>query len=538
MKNLSPKFVLTAITVAGLAPFLGKAFHIDDPLFLWMAEQISKHPLDPYGFDVNWVSSPQPMWMVMQNPPFCSYLIAAVATILGWSEVALHLAFLLPAVAAVVGTYAIARRLCADPTMAGLLALFTPAFLVSATNLMCDVVLLACWVWSIEFWLAGLERNKTTLLLSSSLLAAVAVLTKYFGIALVPLLATYTIVRDRRLWPRLAVLFLPVAVTVGYEVWTTSQYGRGLFAAALAFTHTSSAAHPRFGLVQLFTGFSFLGGSLFPAVFFFPYKSRKLLAAGLGAMLVMLVTFYFLGPPPPKLVSENNRTAVWIEAAIFATIGAGIITLALADLIETRRADSVLLTFWVIGTFYFATFCNWSITVRTILPMVPAAAILLVRRLVPVRAPASVGILRYWRVFPAAFVSLLIAAADYRQANSARDAADSFRERFRTEKTTVWFQSHWGFQYYMQKWGAKPWDTAKPQTVSGNVLVIPLNSTPIVEIPWAQVFRPEKVNFATLPLVTTFGRGTGASYYSSVRGPVPWAIDAVPAETYYVARFR
>src|SRR5438270_5558613 len=48
--------LLVVVTTAALAPFLNKAFHIDDPLFLWMAQQIAKHPLDPYGFEVNWVS--------------------------------------------------------------------------------------------------------------------------------------------------------------------------------------------------------------------------------------------------------------------------------------------------------------------------------------------------------------------------------------------------------------------------------------------------------------------------------------------------
>src|SRR2546422_5508119 len=51
--------LLVLITAAALAPFLNKAFHIDDPLFLWMAQQIAKHPLDPYGFDVNWSSFTQ-----------------------------------------------------------------------------------------------------------------------------------------------------------------------------------------------------------------------------------------------------------------------------------------------------------------------------------------------------------------------------------------------------------------------------------------------------------------------------------------------
>jgi hypothetical protein len=48
-----------------------------------MAQQIAKHPFDPYGFYVNWVSFRQPMTIVMQNPPLYSYYIAAVASAVG-----------------------------------------------------------------------------------------------------------------------------------------------------------------------------------------------------------------------------------------------------------------------------------------------------------------------------------------------------------------------------------------------------------------------------------------------------------------------
>src|SRR6266480_4256358 len=102
--------LLVAITVAALASFLNKPFHIDDPLFLWMGEQISKHPLDPYGFSVNWDTSAKPIWKVMQNPPLCSYYIAVAASLLSWKEVALHLAFLVWPILTVLGTFAIARR--------------------------------------------------------------------------------------------------------------------------------------------------------------------------------------------------------------------------------------------------------------------------------------------------------------------------------------------------------------------------------------------------------------------------------------------
>ena len=48
--------------IAALAPFINKAFHIDEPLFIWMAHQISRHPQDPYGFSVNWYSTVQPIF--------------------------------------------------------------------------------------------------------------------------------------------------------------------------------------------------------------------------------------------------------------------------------------------------------------------------------------------------------------------------------------------------------------------------------------------------------------------------------------------
>src|SRR5438477_9056108 len=105
--------LLAVITAAALAPFLDKAFYVDDPLFIWMAQQIAQHPLDPYGFDLNWSSFTQPMSLVMQNPPLCSYYIAAIGSIFGWSEISLHTAFLFWAIMSILGTFALAQRFCA-----------------------------------------------------------------------------------------------------------------------------------------------------------------------------------------------------------------------------------------------------------------------------------------------------------------------------------------------------------------------------------------------------------------------------------------
>jgi hypothetical protein len=112
--------LVVALTVAALLPFLGKPFHIDDPLFLWSAQQIRRDPFDFYGMPVNWYGVEQPLHAVTKNPPLTPYAIAAASRILGFGERALHAAFLVPAGAAVAGTWWLAARLAAPPTLAAL----------------------------------------------------------------------------------------------------------------------------------------------------------------------------------------------------------------------------------------------------------------------------------------------------------------------------------------------------------------------------------------------------------------------------------
>src|SRR6185437_4287063 len=152
-----PHWTLALITVAALLPFLAKPFNIDDPLFVWAAKQIYAHPLDPYGFNVEWGFREFPMSRVTENPPLACYYLALAAGLFGWNEIGLHAAFLLPALAAILGTYQVARRFCKSPEWAALITLFTPVFLVSASTVMCDVLMLAFWVWAIVFWLDGME---------------------------------------------------------------------------------------------------------------------------------------------------------------------------------------------------------------------------------------------------------------------------------------------------------------------------------------------------------------------------------------------
>ena len=522
--------------IAAVAPFIGKAFHIDEPLFIWMAQQISLHPQDPYGFSVNWYSTIQRFFQVMENPPLSSYYAALIGRFLGWSEPAMHIAFLLPAIAAIVGTFFLARRLSDSPLLAALLTLFTPVFLVSATTVMSDVWLLALWVWSIDCWLGALERNVWWLYAVSSVLAAAAALTKYFGLSLVPLLFVFTLVHDRRFAFRLLFLLIPLFVIAWYEAITKAKYGVGLFSNAVFYPWTQSSRPGKHFFKPLLTGLSFTGGGLLSCLFFAPvFKRRTLLFAGAAIFVVFLPIFYFVFAS--GFSSKLAIIAVTTEGALFAATGIGILALAVADLFQRRTAESVLLFLWVIGTFFFASLLNWSVTSRTLLPIAPAVAILLLRCLSMSRSGEARSSLPWWPLLPAVLLSLLITDADYKLANTARAASRRFRDQFRAELGTVWFEGHWGFQYYAQQWKAKPVDVENAIPLPGDILIVPFNNTNLYRFPGLILGPPEHVDYVQPWLATTNAKA-GAGFYSSVHGPLPWIFTDVPPERYDVLRVR
>src|SRR5262249_37653991 len=151
-------------------------------------------------FEVNWDSHPAPMSAITENPPLASYYLAMVGSLAGWSEVALHLGMLLPAIAGVVGTWFLARRLCDHPMMAALATLAAPVYLMCGSGVMCDMMMTALWVWAVFFWMDGLGQSDLRRLWLASGLIGLCGLTKYFGLCLIPLLTVYTLLTAPHRW--------------------------------------------------------------------------------------------------------------------------------------------------------------------------------------------------------------------------------------------------------------------------------------------------------------------------------------------------
>ena len=232
---------LLILTACISIPFLDKAFHIDDPLFIWTAQHITNTPWDFYGFKINWYGYDASISEIAKNPPLFSYYLAGWGASFGWSEVSLHLACMIPSLAVVWGTFELARLWRAAPAFAALAAICTPVFIMSGTSVMCDMAMVAFYVWAIYFWVRGLEELRSGFLAVSALCVLGSGLTKYFGVSLIPLLAAYALIKLSplarwRIW-----LLLPIAGFVAYELWTKYLYGVGLLSDAVGYA--SSARH-------------------------------------------------------------------------------------------------------------------------------------------------------------------------------------------------------------------------------------------------------------------------------------------------------
>jgi 4-amino-4-deoxy-L-arabinose transferase-like glycosyltransferase len=522
--------LVAGVTVILLLPFVGKAFHMDDPLFLEAARQIRSNPLDFYGFRVNWYGTEQPMWEVTKNPPLGSFFLALASSLGGWSEIVLHLAFLLPAAAAALGTLALARRFSAQPVVAALAAVATPAFLVSSTNVMCDVLLVACWVWAVELWIRGIERRRFSLLLLSGVLIALAALTKYFGVALVPLLLVDGLARNRRLGWWSAVLLVPIVALAGYQIWTRNLYGRGLLSDAAAYSSLIRFRSGPLLSAKIVAGLSFAGGCLAPVIFFAPWlwRIRTLALAGTAAVLLAVAArLGFLA----KTLGVTGAGSI-VQLTLFGLAGAGVLALAAADVWPRRDADSILLGLWVIGTLLFAVLFNWTVNARSLLPAAPAVGILIARRLE--QQPER---LRGRSLLPAAplagaiALALAVAWADWRLADSARIAAARLAAPG-DASGKLWFQGHWGFQHYMEARGAQAVDWRRSRLAPGDRVAIPTDNANVIALPADAVVHRSVMDLPVLPFLATLSPHLRAGFYLDDWGPLPFAFGRVPPERY------
>jgi len=535
---------LAGATVLCLLLFIDKAFHIDDVLFLHVAEQIKRAPWDFYGFEINWRDTVEPIHGFTMNPPLTGYYLAAAGLLLGSSEIALHLAFLLPAVLLVLGGAKLARACGASAGWTGAMMLATPAFLVSSTSVMSDVLLASLYVWAVVFWVQGVDEGRVGCLVAAAFLALAAVMTRYFAVSLVPLLAAYAMVKrggSRR--ALLLLLLLPVLGLIAYDQYTTKLYGEPLFWNATAFPWNAHEASGETLPLRLLSGLTFLGGGVIIAAFLIPVFAtrRSGLIWLLGFLLLAIVMVFF----PKTAGDESSGVALWLRAAQFAFfVCSGVMLLGMTGIMVVRRKDAkaLLLALWIFGTFGFCAVVNWTVNVRSFLPALPALCVVLTMGAAP-------WLRRRNRALCAALLiagmsSLAVAASDYRWANSARRVAREFCREAQGGDAVRRFAGHWGFQYYMERGGAHAIDYKRDTFRIGERIVVPEMNTGVFPFPPESLRVLRRVviypwlNVGTSASLQLMNARQGVGFYTAGWGLLPFAITPRTAQGYHVFELR
>lgn len=514
-------------TFALSLPFLNKAFHIDDPMFLWTAEQITISPADFYGFDVNWYGVIEPMHAVNKNPPLVGYYLAAAAAIGGWSEVSLHLAMSIPAIALVIGMAVLARRFTPNPAIAAAVALVTPVFAVSASSLMSDVTMSALWCWALIFFLRGFESNRLADFCIAGLLMGLCALAKYFGLALLPLSVLYAVMRVRGPGRWVVGVSLALAIIVGFDLYAHARYGVHPLLDVMGYATKSDLPYNLPAVKRTATGLFFLGGCALGTVFFAPWLWSLRTLAGLvfvsGLIAACCVrVFEDLG-----LGFELH-----LQQAIFAMAGLHLFALAGRDWVRARSPESLLLVVWLLGVFVFAAFTNWTTNGRSMLPAIPAIGILVARGM------AERGPMRSHIVAPVLALSVAlafaIAVADAQLANSARTAARSLVDQSEQDRGVLYFQGSWGFQRYMEQAGVSKLVLGQTVLEPGDRIVVPGNNTNLIRLPAGRVKRVRLDIFPKSQWISILSRPRSAGFYASVWGSLPFSFGATNNDPYTV----
>lgn len=542
----SPALQRTALfllPIVLLLPFAGKPYQADDHVFIWVAEQIAKSPLDFFGFEVDYGVEKVPIYMVNHNPPAVSYWLALIGVLTNWNIVALHLGMSLFAGIAALGIFELARDFDLRAGMAAVLSILTPAFLITSSTLMTDTPLLACYVWAIVAWRRAFVNGSQRWLSIAAACATAAPLVKFFGITLVPLLFVDGLLRNSR--PRFwwAWLLIPAAVFGVFQVYMYAWYGITSMSDAAGVALAEKWRAGETAATRPFLALMFLGGCILPLAI--PAAARAgLRPVGFAGVLAITLCLPLMGGYSllQLFIGENTpyTASILLHCAVFLFAGAIVLIAAARGLVELPRADTILFVLWIGGTLLFTVFLNHYISARTLLPVLPACAVLLLMGnrewpgLDKITCAAG-AILCGW---------LLIADADV--ARHDWRVAQRAAERARAEDAALHYIAYWGFEYYLMQNGARPIAFTERQNFGDPVRpIMSLGDLLVVDAYAADIWSPVPMNFDLVETIsepyraaaTTFDAHAAAGFYSHRIGVLPYRIGSVAPEEFLLLRW-
>lgn len=511
-KVRSPLFcALPAILLSALclAPFLHKAYTIDDPIFLEEARQILRDPLRPAAFDIVWDGRGDVRPLRIVGPPSVLGGYALVpAILLGGAEWAGHLSVWLLLVVALWSTSSIALRLGCSAraaTLACILVVATPPVLVMTSTVMPDILAMTLGVIGIEQLLAWKQERLKWQGIAAALALGLAPMAR---LHLLLMYAVGALLLCENEDPRISPL----------PRWLPLLTAPLIFLAAYAVTFDTPRAAPTAGMIGTLPKYLVSLANVRENLRDFGFFWVSTIPLALGWLLVRRSPWPLLVSPFLVIWAAINRGHVpWLVP--FSVLG----WLVIADILQDgwRRSDWVQ---WSLGAWLLlATPISlyYHLPSKYLVASAPAVALLLARRMVDLpgtRQAFSFSV----TALAGITLGLLIASADAAAAGHAREVAEiKIKPRVRAGET-VWFSGQWSLYWYARNAGARVLTDTPPHPAPGDPILVGVMEGGTATL--------RKVGGAKLRLLEELsyrepgGRimGSGAGFYHNDFGILPW----------------
>ncbi len=544
MKLQSLPLIVLVVAVTAV-PFLNKAYHIDDPFVLAVSKQILETPLDPFAGKIDWFGYESAMWEATTNPPFLSYYLAPFAAKFNFSEIALHSAMMLFLVLLAWGTTVLSNRFTHGSNWPLLFLMFSTAVMVSG-NVMRDVPAAGLAVAGIALFVLGTDRENWLYMLSGSVLAGLAVLTKYSSVIVFPVMLLYPFLH-RKYW--LMGWIIPgLLVLLAWCLHNEAFYGQ-MHIVYLTLNRRAVEGIP--WQDKACGALVILGSMVYitPALLW-SFCIRKRWAALAGALPVGLTAFW--------AVERHFDWSADGQYSLWAVLGAILLYGVLLEgfrrgipyvknIRDERAADALFLFAWVCAPVIFSVFLVPFQAVRhqivTLVPLLLLAfrSINISLRLGGVLLEAFVVVL----FFVQAAVSYAVAVVDYQYADTYRQMAAYVKDKYVSPDHETWYAGHWGWKYYADQAGLRQRHRDQALPKPGDILAWPLR------VHYGEVFGDigdpfkilehgtiEKKEYTT-PIPIRTMNFHGASFYAVIGNNVPYRFfQDIDLETLKVFRVK
>ncbi|RPJ87407.1 MAG: hypothetical protein EHM18_01295 [Acidobacteria bacterium] len=523
-------YLLLALLVSGVClPFINQPFHIDDRIYLEVADNILEKPLYPYDYPAVYEGFEAPDAASHSHLPLTSYYLAAVKAVTGSEQAwVFHLAFLIFPILAGWGMYDLARHFVRFPLAAAALLILSPVFLVLSHTLMTDVSMLALWIVAFSRFFGvmdGSARKIDWVILAASVLGAAFIsVTAIIPVFLFAFAAVVSGRPERRQSRRLLSLLLGLPFVVWFLWFVLAYFHYHRFVLVNTFLHMNQRA--AFDWV-LFAVKALSFGLNLGALFLFPLLAWIALAWGFR-LRIALVVFFAAFVPFYTWVSGWT----WPHTLLFTVfLSTGV--LIFGSMITSIREKAFADPGWKVLLLWFAavlTAClvlYYSGSARYTLPALPVVVLLAVRQLERrIEEQYFLRNLLCLGVLLTGAYSLWISLADYRFAQVYPQVASELTAKYARPGRVIWITGEWGFRYYMNRAGARTLLQTRTGPEANDIII-----KPYIAMPWVTLYDSgeytELVEQRYAPSdsrVRLLDFGSHAGFYSTGWGLLPYSL--------------